>query len=83
MSTMTKTSYKIPISHLIDRSAIINFIDVGTKFTTPNWSHTKRGIKLILAPKSHNACPNSQILMVHRMVNAPGHSFLWLYSLLI
>ena len=54
LSTLTKTSFTIPLGYVIDLSANYKDTFVGLGSSNPNFYIIDRGIKFILAPKSHN-----------------------------
>ncbi|KAM1267931.1 hypothetical protein ACFX2G_000292 [Malus domestica] len=79
--TCTSTSSNKPLGYLFERSA--NWITTLVSFKSPrfNDSYTEYGIKLMDAPKSHNALPSSFAPITHGMVKLPasfnfGGSFL-------
>lgn len=77
ISTLTRMSYRIPISFFTILSSINNHMLVGVRVPKPNFLNTTRGIKLLLAPKLHNAFAKSTSSMVRGIVNAPRSSFFY------
>ena len=55
LSNFTNTSSMTPLGYLIDLSANYKEIVVGFTSPRPNFLKAERGIRLILAPKSHKA----------------------------
>ena len=55
LSTLTSKSSKTPLGYAMDLSANYNVTLDGVGSLSPNFCKIDKGIKLILAPKSHNA----------------------------
>ena len=72
LSTFTKTSSITPLGCFSDLSANWSVTVVGR--ASPNLSHLNmdKGMRLILAPKSHKALSKMEFLIVHRIVKLRG-----------
>ena len=84
--TLKSTSSRMPSSYAIDRSTICNVMAVGVSSPKLSLCTTDRGIKLILAPKSHKSFLNSYFPMEQGKVKLPGSfifggSFFWIMAL--
>ena len=72
LSTLTKKSSIILLGCLRYMFANCRVTVVGLTSPRPNFLNMDNGIKLILAPKSHNAISKIACPIVHWMVKLPG-----------
>ena len=70
--TLTSTSSRTPSGCAMDLSAIYSVIVVGVSSPKLSLCTTDKGIKLMLAPKSHKASLNSYFPMEQGMVKLHG-----------
>ena len=70
--TLMSTSSRTSSGYANVLSVICNVIAVGVSSPKLSFLTTDKGIKLMLAPESHNAFLNSKFPMVQGMVKLPG-----------
>ena len=71
LSTLTNTSSMTPLGCFKDQYASWRVIVVGLASPKPNFLNIDRGIRLILAPRSHSASSNTAFPMEQGMVKLP------------
>lgn len=76
-STFTKTSNNMPIGFFTIGFAINNYIIMGSRGFKPNCLNTPKVIKLMLAPMSHKALANLDVLMVQGIMKALESPFFY------
>ena len=72
LSTITKTSSITPLGCFKDLSANWSVTVVGRASPNPKHQNMDRGMRLILAPKSHKALSKIAFPMVQGIVKLPG-----------
>lgn len=72
LSTFTKMSSQMPRGCLINLSANYSETIVVFAFPKPNFLKRDKSIKLILAPKSHNALSINKLPILQGIVKLPG-----------
>ena len=69
--TLISTSSRMPSSRAKVMSAICRVMVVGVSFPKPSLLTTDKGIKLMLAPKSHSAFPISKFPILQGIMKLP------------
>ena len=72
LSTFTRTSSITPLGCFKDLSANWSVTVVGRASPNPRRPNMDKGMRLILASKSHKALSNMAFPMVHGIVKLPG-----------